>query len=125
MPVAKFLDAFVFAPNIEVVESLLPDMFRGVLEQTALSGIPLSSLACQHAAREADLERLHHGGRILLLRFADEQVNMLRHHHVAGQHERIPLAHLLEHGQKKIATSGRPQKRLSAKTTAGDELQVS
>jgi hypothetical protein len=56
--VAKFLGAFVFAPNIEIVESLLPDVLRGVLKKPALGRIPASSLPCQDAARKGEFERL-------------------------------------------------------------------
>ncbi len=125
MHVAQLLNAFPFRPNIKVVESLLPNVLRSMVKKAALSGVPVSPFSCQDAAREADFERLHHGRRALLLRFAKEQMNMFRHHHVAHDDEGIPSAHLLQHGQKQVATRCRAQKRLSPITATGDEMQVS
>ena len=54
MHVAQLLDTFAFAPNIEVVKSLLPDVLRGMVKEMALSGIPISPPPCQDAAGEAE-----------------------------------------------------------------------
>ncbi len=39
MHVAQFLDAFGFGPNVEVIESLLPDMLWGAVEEGGLGRI--------------------------------------------------------------------------------------
>jgi hypothetical protein len=65
---------------------------------------------------------LHHGGRRLDLRFADQQVNVLGHDHVPGHHEMVSPAHLFQHSEKKIAPARRAQQRLPPITTAGDEV---
>src|SRR5258706_310864 len=98
--VAQFLDALALCPNIEVVESLLPDMLRRVLEEAGLRRVATASRLRQDAPRKAEFESLHHGRRILLLRFANQQMNMLGHDHVADNDELIALAHLLQHRQQ-------------------------
>jgi hypothetical protein len=74
MHVAQFLDALVFGPYVEVVvgvmESLLPDVLRRALEEAGLRGVATASRLRQNAPRKAEFESLHHGRRILLLRFA-------------------------------------------------------
>jgi hypothetical protein len=99
-------------------------MLRGVLKQPALGGIPAPSHPRQDAARKAHFERLHHCRRVLLLRFAEEQMNVLGHDHVAHDYKLITSAHLLQHGQKQVAPRGRAQQGLPAITTASDEMQV-
>jgi len=43
MHVAKFFDAFVFGPNVEIVEPFLPDVLRDVVEQNSLSRIAVAA----------------------------------------------------------------------------------
>jgi hypothetical protein len=125
MHVTKFFDAFVFGPHIEIVEPFLPDVLREVVEQNSLGWIPSTPRLRQNASRKSELKSLHHGRRGLDLRFADQQVNVLGHDHVAGYHEMVPPAHLLQYSEKKIATARRAQQRLPPVTTAGDEVEVS
>jgi hypothetical protein len=56
----------------------------------------IASTLCLHhdASRESELKRLHHCRRILLLRFADQKVNVLGHDHVTDD-ELLALAHSL------------------------------
>jgi len=77
-----------------------------------------------HTARKAEFERLHHDGRILLLRFADQQMNMLGHDDIAHDDQFVTLAHLLQHLEKEVAAACRAQQRLSAVATACDEMKV-
>jgi hypothetical protein len=37
MHVAQFLNAFGFRPYVEVIESLLPDMLRGAVEEGGMA----------------------------------------------------------------------------------------
>jgi hypothetical protein len=120
--VAQFLDALVFGPHVEVVESLLPDMLRRVLEEDGLRRVATASRLRQDPPGKAEFESLHHGRRILLLRLADQQMNMLGHDHVADDDERIALAHLFQHRQKKVAAARSAEHRLPAITTASDEM---
>ena len=123
--VTEFLDAFMLGPNIKVVKSLLPDVLPGVVKQGSLCRIASTLRLYQDASCKSELKRLHYGRGILLLRFADQQVNVLGHDHVTDDDELVALAHPLQHGQKHAATARRGEKRLSPITTAGDEMQVS
>src|SRR5208283_4598504 len=66
MHVAQFLDALPLCPYIEIVEALLPDVLRSVVEQTVLRRIAFPFRLRQHSPRKTELERLHHGQRVLL-----------------------------------------------------------
>src|SRR5271155_1328714 len=122
MHVTQFFGAFVFRPNIEIVEAFLPDVLRRVVEETVLLRIALPFRLCQHSPRKAEFERLHHNRRVLLLRFADQKMDMLRHNHISDNDELVATAHLLQHGQKQITTPWRAEQGLTAITTAGDEV---
>ena len=124
MHIAQLLDPLALAPYVEVVESLLPDRLWHGFEQRNLQRVPAPPLFGQDAPRKTWLERLHYGRRIFLLRFADEQVNVLGHNHVADHHEGIAPAYLLEHFEKKIAAARRAQQGLSATATPGDKMQA-
>jgi hypothetical protein len=60
----------------------------------------------------------------LLLRFADQKVNVLGHDHVTGYDEPIPPTHPLQHAQKKVTAVRRAEQRLPPITTARDEMKV-
>src|SRR5450755_4423977 len=79
MHVAEFFSAFAFAPYIEIVKPLLPDVLRDVLEQGSLRRISPPPGLRQYTSRESKFHRLHHGRRSLDLRLADQQVNMFGH----------------------------------------------
>jgi hypothetical protein len=125
MHITQFLDTFVLAPDVEIVESFLPDMLRDGGEETGLRGVAPPSRLCQNAARKAEFEGLHDSRRILLLRFADQQVNVFGHDHVAGNDEAIAPAYLLQHSQKEVTAARGAEHWLSPVTTASDEMQVS
>jgi hypothetical protein len=73
MHVAKFFDAFVFGPHVEIVEPFLPDVLREVVEQNSLRWIASTTRLRQNASRKSEFKSLHHGGRGFDLRFADQQ----------------------------------------------------
>jgi len=79
----------------------------------------------QDAPRKTNFQSLHHDGRILLLRFADQQMNVFGHDHVADDDESIALADLLQHSQKQVPTARSAKQGLSTITTASDEVKVS
>jgi hypothetical protein len=58
MHIAKFLDALVFCPDVEIVKPFLPDVLWKVLE--ALGRVAVSSGLRENAPRKAKFERLHH-----------------------------------------------------------------
>ena len=75
-----------------------------------------------YAACEADFESLHDRRGSFFLRFADQEVNVLGHNHVADNDELIPPAHLLKHSQQQVTAARSAEQWLSAKTTASDEM---
>jgi len=54
----------------------------------------------QNLPGKALLQHLHHGRGRPLLRFTDEQMEVLRHYHIADDDKPIAAAHLLEQLQK-------------------------
>jgi len=124
MQVAQFLDALALCPDIEIIEPLLPDVLRRGVEQAGLRRVASPSRLRQYAPCEAEFESLHHGSRIFLLRFADQQMYVLGHDHVANDDKLIALAHLLQHPQKEVTAARSTKQGLSAITTASDEMKV-
>src|SRR5712692_515823 len=59
-----------------------------------------------------------------LLRFADQKMKMFGHDYVADHHETIPLTHLFEDVQKKIATTSAAEQTPTLITTGGYEMQI-
>ena len=78
----------------------------------------------QNPPCEAEFQSLHDGRRSMLLRFADQQVKMLRHDDVSDDDELVLLSNLLQHLEKQIASPRGSEERLSTVTTASDEVQV-
>ena len=115
MHVAQLLDPLGTAPDVEVVKAFLPDVVWILLEGSGLGGIAATTHLPQNAARKAEFESLHDSRRSPLLRFANQQMNVLGHDHVADDHELISAPDSLKNGEKQIATVA----------TAGDEMQVS
>src|SRR5271154_7584030 len=75
----------------------------------------------QNAARETEFESLHNRRRILVLRFTDQKVDVLGHDDVSDHDELVAAAHLLQHGEKELATEGCAQQWLPPIATAGDD----
>jgi hypothetical protein len=122
MHIAQLLDAFSLRPHVEIIKALLADMLRGVIEQAALFRTAFPSRNRQNSPREAEFERLHHRRGCLLLRFADQKMNVFRHDHIANNDELIALPHLLEHAKKQVPTPRSAEQWLPSVTTAGDEM---
>ena len=99
-----------------------PDVLRRVVEEPGLRRVATASRLRQDPPRKAEFESPHHGRRILLLRFAYQQMNMLGHDHVADDDGLIALAHLLQHSQKKVTAARSSEQWLAAITTASDEM---
>jgi hypothetical protein len=125
MHVPQLLDAFALRPDVEVVEPLLPDVLRNAIEKPGLRRIAFPFLLGQHSPRKSNFDRLNHSGWIFQLRFADQEMDVLRHDHVAHDYELIPLARLFEDGQEKIKTAWSSEQRLAVITTEGEKVQVS
>src|SRR5580704_15119651 len=94
MDVSQLLDALGFAPDIEIVVARLPE--RPAL---GLAQLPRNILL-EHLQRQRELRSF---------RLGDEQVNMLRHNHVSGDVEPVPLPRTFESLLKNVAGSRHTQ----------------
>jgi len=74
---------------------------------------------------EALFEGRHYDRRIAALRFAEEEVDVFGHDHVAHYDEAMALANLLQHLEKQITATGSAEKRPPLVTTGGDEVEIS
>jgi hypothetical protein len=71
------------------------------------------------------LQHLHHRRRSSPLRFAHEQMKMLRHDHISDHHKIVAAAHLSNTCMKRDRRIARIQHRASPITTGGEEMQIS
>jgi hypothetical protein len=124
MHIAQFLDPLALGPEVEVIKAGLPDMPRCVLEQRPLLRVSASPLLGQQTARKTELQSLHNLGRRAILGFAEQQMNVFRHDHVADHHELVASPHPLENLEKQVAALGAAQERLSLITTERDVVEV-
>ena len=126
MHVIQLLNPLLPAPYIEIVEPPLPKtaMHRGVLPQTQLSRRRLPANPPPQPPRHQLLQHLHHHRRIRLLRLTDQQMNVLRHHHIPDDYEPIASPHFIKNDQKSIPRPHRPQKRQPPITTERNEMQL-
>src|ERR1700685_3272984 len=70
------------------------------------------------------LDDLHHRGRCSNLGFGDQQVNVLRHHHISHDDEPITLAGLFQNREEAVAGVRCAEKRQPPVAGAGDKVQV-
>jgi hypothetical protein len=120
MNVAQLLN--LLATHDEIVEAPLPNVGI-VLPQLALSGIP--ALVPQNTPRQSLLEHLHDRGLSTAFRFTDEQVKVLRHHHVSDHDEVVASANLFKDSQEQIAFFRSVKKRAATITAAGKKMKMS
>jgi hypothetical protein len=69
-------------------------------------------------------QHLHDHRRILPLWFADQEMHMLRHDHVAHHDESVPLSNLFQDLQKAISSTSRGQQGTALVTREGDEVEA-
>src|SRR6476620_11150388 len=67
---------------------------------------------------------MHHGGRRAPFRLADQEVNVIGHHHVSDHYEAVPLPDVLQNLQEQIAPPRAAQPWLPMITTACEKMQV-
>ena len=124
--VAEFFQPFRVAPDYEIIKSPLPHVSFGehFIPEFALGRIAMSSQPLEKLVREALLQHLHHGRWRALLRFADQQMEVLRHHHISDYDKTVAAADLLESFEKQASTGGGSQHGTAVITTRSDEMQV-
>jgi hypothetical protein len=70
-------------------------------------------------------QRLHYQRGVAALRLADQEVHMLGHDHIAGNHKTITAANLLQYLEKEIAIPRAVKKCAAMVTTGRDKVQAS
>ncbi len=118
MHVGQLLRDFLLAEHVEVIRAGIPEGRRiGVLRQTrAASG--------QALTRYALLQNLHGHGNASFVRLSDEQVDMLRHDHIANHLEFIFLTYFFKDLQEQVSPRSGAEEWLPLVTATGDEMEV-
>ena len=80
--------------------------------------------ASQKASRESLFQSLHHERRIAALRFAEQEMHVLRHDYVGDDDKTIAPAHPLQHFKKQVAILPGAEQRTALVTAGGDEMEV-
>ena len=129
MHVIHLLVPFLCAPHIEIVEPSLPERLvfppSSFLPQPFLFRPRAPSPPPMHRSRDALLQHLHRHARIPHIRLADQQMNMLRHHHVSQQREIVALSNFTENLEEEIPSTLCAQQRRATIATASNKVQLS
>ena len=125
MQVVQLLHPLARGPDIEVVETRLPERraLRGLSEQVGLPRIAGATLG-QQGARCSLFQNLHDLGRSSDFRPAQEQVNMLGHHNIFNNDKPVALPRLFQNGKEAVAALGRTEPLAPPVTGTRDKVQV-
>ncbi len=83
-----------------------------------MSGLTVEQLS------ESLPDDFHYNGRIAHVRFGDQEVKVLRHHHVTDHHKSIFLPCLFQDAQQEIAARTRSQLGPPLVATTSDEMEI-
>lgn len=124
--VDQFLPQLPAAPHVEIIEPALPErrrlqFCRASWQRQLRGSIPRPP---PQSAGDSLLQHLQHLRRSTFRGFADDQMHMLRHHHIPKQLEPVPRTNLPEYLYKLIACASRPQVWPAPVTTKRDEVQI-
>ena len=124
--VAEFFQPFRVDPDYEIIKSPLPHVSFGehFIPEFALGRAAMSLQPLEKLVREALLQHLHHGRWRALLRLADQQMEVFRHHDISDYDKTVAAADLLEGFEKQASTGGGSQHGTAVITTRSDEMQV-
>jgi len=112
MHVLQLLNLFPLAPQIEIVETTLPESTGEFARNAQPPG-------------HAQLHGLNDLRGIANHRFGNQQMYVFRHDHVSDQGKMIANAHQLEDGKYQVAARGSAQQRLATVAAPGDEMEAS
>ena len=125
MHVAQLLDPLLAAPDVEIVEAPLPELgheMLGAKGKLKLSCRGRSLLA--QPSRHALLEHLQHRRRRALGWLADQQMDVLGHHHEAHQGEAVSIANFAQNFDEQIAGAHGSQQCRAAVARKCNEVQI-
>ena len=126
MHVLEFLYHFCAGIHVEVIVSSLPEStklrrgFRGGERLLARLSTPLFT----QGARNSLLEHLYDFRGVAGSRFADQQMHMFGHQHIADQLETIPGSDLLEDVDGEIPRANGTERAPSLVAAKGDEMKI-
>jgi hypothetical protein len=127
MNVVQFFFLLFYASNVEVIKPGLPELRvtigRWLFPQFYLRIRCFSFLPAQRP-RDALFQGLHHVGRSSHIRLADQQVDVLGHHHKSEQREIVPATDRGEDLEKAVPGTSGSQQRQSPVAAERDEVQV-
>jgi uncharacterized protein (DUF2267 family) len=116
MHVIQLLRDLLSAPDVEIVEASLPEVF--------LRARIAVSMFWEQVPEDLLLQHLKRLRRIASARFRDEEVYVLRHHDVSDQREGVPGTNFVEHLHEAIAAVWHSKERAPGETTEGDEVKI-
>jgi len=120
---ARYAPQLALAPDIEVVETRLPELVRRLPKLLLVGSAPPLPLA-QHAPGESQLQRQHDGRGRAALRFADEQIKVFGHDYVSQNYDSVAAPHGFEHGKENVAVTDGGEERLPLETTTGNKMKI-
>src|SRR3954468_24365574 len=118
MHVFQFLCCLSLRKDIEIIEAPLPEPtnLHWTVPKFHLRRASLLRPA-QQALRDGLFEGLHDYGGIRLLRLAEQEMNVLGHHHKPDHVEVVSTTNLLQRFQEHVTGASRSQKGLAPITT--------
>jgi hypothetical protein len=124
--VVELFHSLFQTPHVEVVKAALPETRQriGAVCKGQFQLCGGCSLFVAQAPRDALFQNLNHGGRCCFTRFADEQMDVLRHDDITYQGEAVTVSHLAQNMDENISGANRAQKGQSSITSERDEMQM-
>jgi hypothetical protein len=126
MHVLNLLNPLLQTPNIEVIKPPLPktrQQLRAILRIRPQLLRDSSTFRPQPPGNPL-LQNLHHKRRRPKRRFANQQMNMLRHNHIPNQSKPIRVAHLAKNRHKSVPVPNRRQQPPALIATKRNEVEM-
>jgi len=125
--VLQFFIFLLVAIDIEIVKPRLPKLWQ-LLKESRKRDPQLPS-RCRtpvlpHLLGHALLQHLQHRRRRRLLRLADQQVHVIRHHHISRKQKSVFPSHLAKFFYKQISRARRAKEWHPSVTTKCDKVQL-
>ena len=125
MDVAQLFDALLLAPHVEIVKSRLPETCWQALaaNESGLLRIPRLR-AAEQTPRHGLFDSLDGHRKVLLLRLANQQMDMFRHGHISEDEQFVLRADVLQETEEKVPAPCRSQQRQTTIAAERDEMEV-